>query len=308
VAVDANVMTPGEGVVEATGAVGFGTSPKRLNQNHTIFELSFRAMPGKFGVQLHDPGPRFGCEVLETEVVHFVGHAFKGSGARVTAVDRGSFEAAHAAAAGPGAGQGAEQGTEQRQGTGHGTDEGAGRGAGQGNEQGQGSSCFGDDDCQALLTGTGCVSGSCVVVDPTDSTPSVATTTPAPTTAEETSTAEAKHTRTLGARQSEKEGTGGTDGGTSGTGGTGDVEAGATTTAKVPAAVEVAVTTAAPEDEVGPLKASRPAVTLSPLLVGRVCRYLACARASYSLLPLGAAPVMITRLGWPRRTRARTRL
>ena len=63
----------------ATGAVGFGTSPLRPGQNHTIFELAFAASPGRFGVQLHDPGPRFECSVLETEIVNFVGTASRGS-------------------------------------------------------------------------------------------------------------------------------------------------------------------------------------------------------------------------------------
>ena len=42
-------------VSEATGAVGNATSPLRPHAYHSIFELSFRASPGGYGVQLHDP-------------------------------------------------------------------------------------------------------------------------------------------------------------------------------------------------------------------------------------------------------------
>ena len=68
VEVELNKRLLNQSLAGATGAVGFGVSPLRSTQNHTIFELSFRAMPGRFGVQLSDPGPRFNCEVLETEV------------------------------------------------------------------------------------------------------------------------------------------------------------------------------------------------------------------------------------------------
>ena len=37
----------------ATGAIGFGVSPKKPVQKHSIFELAFAALPGTFGVQLH---------------------------------------------------------------------------------------------------------------------------------------------------------------------------------------------------------------------------------------------------------------
>jgi hypothetical protein len=75
----------------ATGAIGFGPSPLR-SENHTIFELSFEAMAGGFGVQLHDPGPRFGCKVLETEIVNFVGDANPGGGGSVHTVNAAEFE------------------------------------------------------------------------------------------------------------------------------------------------------------------------------------------------------------------------
>ena len=51
----------------ASGAVGWGPSPNWA-ANHSIFELSFRASPGGFGVQFKDPGPRYTCEVLEEEL------------------------------------------------------------------------------------------------------------------------------------------------------------------------------------------------------------------------------------------------
>ena len=45
---------------------GWSPSPNS-GSNHSIFELSFRASPGGFGVQFRAPGPRFECEVLETD-------------------------------------------------------------------------------------------------------------------------------------------------------------------------------------------------------------------------------------------------
>ena len=74
----------------ATGAVGFGPSPLRPGQPHTIFELAFAASPGTFGVQLHDPGPRFACDVLETEIVNFVGTAGT-RGTTIETVDHTEF-------------------------------------------------------------------------------------------------------------------------------------------------------------------------------------------------------------------------
>ena len=72
----------------ATGAVGFNFSPTQVNTNHSIFELSFAASPGWFGVQLHDPGPRFGCEVVETEPATFTGNLNSvGGGLTVMSMD-----------------------------------------------------------------------------------------------------------------------------------------------------------------------------------------------------------------------------
>lgn len=69
--------------VRATGAIGFEYSPRYMSK-HTIFELSFKASPGSFGVQLHDPGPRFGCEVVETEPTTFIGNCHADGGLSVT--------------------------------------------------------------------------------------------------------------------------------------------------------------------------------------------------------------------------------
>ena len=66
----------------ASGAVGWGPSPNSA-ANHSIFELSFRASPGGFGVQLHDPGPSFSCEILETEPAPFLGNLSEGGGSEL---------------------------------------------------------------------------------------------------------------------------------------------------------------------------------------------------------------------------------
>ena len=73
------VLNQSDPVVSACGAIGWTTSPLQSSVNHSIFELSFAASPGSFGVQLHDPGPRFACSVLETEPVNFIGEAMSES-------------------------------------------------------------------------------------------------------------------------------------------------------------------------------------------------------------------------------------
>jgi len=78
--------------VGALGAVGNHTSPLHGSEKHSIFELSFMASPGGFGVQLHDPGPRFGCETLEEEPAKFVGDATMGGGCGLTPLDDTGFE------------------------------------------------------------------------------------------------------------------------------------------------------------------------------------------------------------------------
>jgi hypothetical protein len=49
-----------------SGGYGLGPSPN-LDTPHTIYEISIETAPGAWGVQLHDPGPTFGCERLETD-------------------------------------------------------------------------------------------------------------------------------------------------------------------------------------------------------------------------------------------------
>lgn len=76
------------------GAVGWGLSPLQEQRNHTIFELSFRAMPGGFGVQLKDPGPRYGCEVLEEDPAPIIGNmSDDGGGVIITPVPRQNWTA-----------------------------------------------------------------------------------------------------------------------------------------------------------------------------------------------------------------------
>ncbi len=61
------------------GAYGFGLSPL-VDKDHTIFELKMPASPGSFSVQLHDPGPSSGCDVLVLEPTLFVGRLLAGGG------------------------------------------------------------------------------------------------------------------------------------------------------------------------------------------------------------------------------------
>ena len=77
--------------VDACGETGFNISPKSPNTKHSIFELSFAASPGGFGVQLHDPGPRFGCDVLETEPATFIGELTLDGGVSVSTGDEALF-------------------------------------------------------------------------------------------------------------------------------------------------------------------------------------------------------------------------
>ena len=72
---------------DACGAIGFHTSPLETEKPHSIFELSFAASPGRFFVQLHDPGPRFGCDVLESEPATFTGHLNPAGGSTISTVD-----------------------------------------------------------------------------------------------------------------------------------------------------------------------------------------------------------------------------
>lgn len=54
------------------GGASFGPSPN-VAEPHTQYELSIPASPGAWGVQLHDPGPAFQCQKLETEPSSVVG-------------------------------------------------------------------------------------------------------------------------------------------------------------------------------------------------------------------------------------------
>ena len=56
---------------ETCGNITFGYSPSMSDSKHSIFELSFRASPGSFGVQLHDPG-KFSreCVIGHVKVSH----------------------------------------------------------------------------------------------------------------------------------------------------------------------------------------------------------------------------------------------
>ena len=68
----------------SAGRVGWGISPRVPDRNHSIFELSFAASPGGFGVRLSDPGPRFECGKLETDPKGHAGTASEGGPAART--------------------------------------------------------------------------------------------------------------------------------------------------------------------------------------------------------------------------------
>jgi hypothetical protein len=63
---DKRVEVRKDGKLVETGASGieggysFGPSPN-VDRPHTMYELKIPARAGSWGVQLHDPGPRFGC-------------------------------------------------------------------------------------------------------------------------------------------------------------------------------------------------------------------------------------------------------
>ncbi|PKN54359.1 MAG: hypothetical protein CVU56_27005, partial [Deltaproteobacteria bacterium HGW-Deltaproteobacteria-14] len=66
-----------------TGAYGFHASPLVVDREHTIYELALPASPGRFAMQLHDPGPSSGCEVLYREPTSFVGDNTTGGGLKI---------------------------------------------------------------------------------------------------------------------------------------------------------------------------------------------------------------------------------
>ena len=51
------LLDQSESEIDACGAAGFGLSPRIPDTNHSIFELSFKASEGSFGVKLSSPGP-----------------------------------------------------------------------------------------------------------------------------------------------------------------------------------------------------------------------------------------------------------
>ncbi len=59
------------------GGASFGPSPN-VAEPHTQYELAIPASPGAWGVQLHDPGPAFQCQKLETEPSSVVGSSTGG--------------------------------------------------------------------------------------------------------------------------------------------------------------------------------------------------------------------------------------
>jgi hypothetical protein len=64
------VVEPSTGGV--TGGAGYGPSPN-VKEPHTIYELQIAALPGAWGVRLHDPGPTYSCKRLATEPSHIQG-------------------------------------------------------------------------------------------------------------------------------------------------------------------------------------------------------------------------------------------
>ncbi|MFI5309078.1 MAG: Ig-like domain-containing protein, partial [Polyangiales bacterium] len=49
-----------------SGGYSHGASPNQA-EPHTMYEISVQTAPGAWGVQLHDPGPTYGCDQLETD-------------------------------------------------------------------------------------------------------------------------------------------------------------------------------------------------------------------------------------------------
>jgi len=55
-----------------TGGYAFTATPNDPNE-HTVYELGITTEPGGWGVQLHDPGPTFSCQQLETDPTSYAG-------------------------------------------------------------------------------------------------------------------------------------------------------------------------------------------------------------------------------------------
>jgi hypothetical protein len=53
-----------------TGGYSRTATPNDAKE-HTVYEIAVQTQPGSWGVQLHDPGPSFGCERLETDPTNY---------------------------------------------------------------------------------------------------------------------------------------------------------------------------------------------------------------------------------------------
>ena len=85
------VLRNGVAATAVCGATGNKKrSPKQPVRKHSIFELSFKVQQGGFGMKLADPGPRFACDVLETDPISFVG-TINASGILIKTINTSSF-------------------------------------------------------------------------------------------------------------------------------------------------------------------------------------------------------------------------
>ena len=64
-----------------SGGYAFTATPND-DQEHTVYELGITTDPGAWGVQLHDPGPTFSCQQLETDPISYAGMS-TGSGSTI---------------------------------------------------------------------------------------------------------------------------------------------------------------------------------------------------------------------------------
>lgn len=85
---------------QVTGGAYFASSPNRA-EPHTIYEISLPAAPGKWGVQLHDPGPTFKCSKLESEPTSVAGSVSGAASAASSTVDPTARPSAPSAPAEP---------------------------------------------------------------------------------------------------------------------------------------------------------------------------------------------------------------
>ena len=75
----------------AAASVEWGRSPLAADRDHSMFELELPASAGSFGFRMSAAGPRFGCDVLETDAVVVVGEGLPNGGSSVTSIESGSF-------------------------------------------------------------------------------------------------------------------------------------------------------------------------------------------------------------------------